>query len=123
MTSLKRHFLKNVSTDFSKSLLHDVKWMSDKLLKMSRRYLLLFLSYRENTEGEGVLFAPPPPPAARVNKARTTMKGNAESRDEKKHSPIPKFGSVWYDSERYLPFNVSVYNYICLVQGIYRTNT
>ena len=64
--SLKRHFLKKISTDFSKILLVDVKLMLDKLLKILQRYLLLFLSYRENTGG-GKIY--PPPSAARVKRA------------------------------------------------------
>ena len=63
MTSLKRHFLKNFSTDFSEVLLEDVKSMPDKALKVSRRYLRLFLSYRENTGGGNIY--PPPPQALR----------------------------------------------------------
>ena len=65
MTSLKRHFLKNFSTDFSEILLEDVKLMLDKVLKVSCRYLMSFLSYRENTGGGNIY--PPPPSAARVN--------------------------------------------------------
>ena len=30
--------------------------MADKVLKISRRYLLLFLSYRENTGGGGNIY-------------------------------------------------------------------
>ena len=51
ITSLKRHFLKKISTDFSETLLEDVKLMLDKVLKVLRRYLMSFLSYRENTGG------------------------------------------------------------------------
>ena len=63
MTSLKRYFLKNFSTDFPENLSEDVKFMPNKVMKVSRRYLPLFLSYRENTGGVGVIF---PPSAARV---------------------------------------------------------
>ena len=59
MTSLKRHFLKNVSTDFSDFFLADVKLMLEKVMKVLRRYLLLFLSYRENPAG-GQNLTPPP---------------------------------------------------------------
>ena len=37
----------------------DVKLMPEKVLKVLRRYLLSFLSYRENT-GALVKFTPPP---------------------------------------------------------------
>ena len=51
MTSLKRHVLKKFSANFSEILV-DVKFMPDEVLKLSRRYLLSFFSYRGNT-GEG----------------------------------------------------------------------
>ena len=63
MTSLKRHFLKNSLTDFSAILVTDVKLILRKVLKVSRRYLLPFLNYRENPAG-GIA---PPPSGARVN--------------------------------------------------------
>ena len=58
MTSLKRHFLKKFSTYFSEILSEDVKLMLDKVLNVSHRYLWWFLSYRENTGGEGNIFPP-----------------------------------------------------------------
>ena len=58
MTSLKRHFLKFFSTDFSEILAADVKLMLWKVLKVLRRYLLPFLSYRENPAGGDI--RPPP---------------------------------------------------------------
>ena len=58
MMSLKRHFLKNFSTDFPEILVEDVKLMLGKILKVSRRYLPPFLNNRENPAG-GVIFAPP----------------------------------------------------------------
>ena len=49
MTSLKRNFLKKLPTDFfSEDLQDDVKFISNKVLKVSRRYRPPFLSYREN---------------------------------------------------------------------------
>ena len=65
MTPLKRHFLKNFSTNFSVSSVADVKLMLGKVLKVSRRYLLPFLSYPEKPTGGGI--RPPPPSGARVN--------------------------------------------------------
>ena len=53
MTSLKRHFLKNFSTDLSEILMVDTKLMLEKVLKVSCRHLLPFLSYRENPAGGG----------------------------------------------------------------------
>ena len=41
----------------------DAKLMQEKVLKVSCRYLLLFLSYRENPAGGGA--ESPPPPAGR----------------------------------------------------------
>ena len=58
MTSLKRHFLQKLSTDFSEILLADIKLMLKKVLKVWRRYLLQFLSYRENPTGGDI--RPPP---------------------------------------------------------------
>ena len=47
--------------------MEDVKSILDKVLKVLRRYLLSFLSYRDNT-GRGNIYAPPPTSsAARVN--------------------------------------------------------
>ena len=64
MTSLKRHFLKHFSTDFCEILIADVKLMLGEVLIVSRRYLPLFLSYRESPAGG---FDPPPPfPVGRV---------------------------------------------------------
>ena len=51
MTSLKRHFLKNLSTDFSGILSDDAKLIAHQVLKVLRRYLLSFLGYLENREG------------------------------------------------------------------------
>ena len=65
MTSRKRHFLKKKSTDFSEILVTGVKLMLEKVLKVSRRYLPLFLSYRENPAGGA--FAPNS--GARVNQS------------------------------------------------------
>ena len=45
--------------DFSDILVADVKLMLGKVLKVSRRYLLPFLSYRENPAGGG-RYSPPP---------------------------------------------------------------
>ena len=54
---LKRHFLKNFLIGFSELLVGDVKLMLDKVLKVFRRYLLSFSSYRKkNTEGVRVIF-------------------------------------------------------------------
>ena len=60
MTSLNRHFLKNFSTDFSEILVVDVKLMLGKALKVLRRYLLPFLSFRGNQAGGGQYFSPTP---------------------------------------------------------------
>ena len=51
MTSLKHYFLKNFFADFSEMLSEGAKFLSYKVLKVSCRYLLAFLSYRENTGG------------------------------------------------------------------------
>ena len=59
MASLKRHFLKNFQTDFSEILVAGVKLMLGKVLKVLRRYLPSFLSYRENPAGGG-RYSPPP---------------------------------------------------------------
>ena len=57
-TSLKRHFLKGFSTDFPEILVADVKLMMRKVLKVLRRYLSSFLSYRVNPAGgRGAEFA------------------------------------------------------------------
>ena len=64
MTSLKRHFLKNVLTDSPNILVGNVEFMTNRVMEVLRRYLLSFLSYRENT-GEGVIFTPPPHSAVR----------------------------------------------------------
>ena len=69
MTSLKCHFLKKLSTDFSEILLEDVKLMPNKVLKVSRRYLLSFLSYRENTGGGGGNIYPPALPGLSIHKS------------------------------------------------------
>ena len=54
MTSLKRNFLKKNLYGFSEILTVDVKLILEKVLKVSCRYLLPFLSYRENlAEGGG----------------------------------------------------------------------
>ena len=51
---LKRHFLKKFLIGFSELLLGDVKLMLDKVLKVFRRYLLSFSSYRKKYgRGEG----------------------------------------------------------------------
>ena len=63
MTSLKRHFLKNVPTKFNKIFRQGVKLMSDKVLKVCWRYLTYFLRYCEYSRGGQNL--PPPPPAGR----------------------------------------------------------
>ena len=55
---------KKISTGFSKILVADVNLMLEKVLTVSRRYLLPFLSYLENSAG-GAIFAPPS--GARVN--------------------------------------------------------
>ena len=60
MTSLKCNFLKNLLTDFSEILAEDVKLMTVKVLEVSRRYLPLFLNYRETTGGGNIY-----PPALR----------------------------------------------------------
>ena len=60
MMSLKRHFLKNFPPDFSEMLVADIKLILGKVLKVSRRYLSLFLGYRENPAGGRAEFAPPP---------------------------------------------------------------
>ena len=51
MTSLKHHFVKNFATDFPEIFVEDIRLMPDKVLKVLRRYLLSFLSYRENERG------------------------------------------------------------------------
>ena len=53
MTSLKRHFLKDFSTDFPEILVADVKLMMRNVLKVLRRYLSSFLRYRESQAGVG----------------------------------------------------------------------
>ena len=49
---------------FSEILIEDVKLIPNKVLKLSRRYLMSFLSYRENTGG-GKIY--PSPNGARIN--------------------------------------------------------
>ena len=66
MTSLKRHFLINSSTDFSEVLVADVTLMLRRLLTVLHRYLPPLLSYRENLAGRGGI-RPPPPSGASVN--------------------------------------------------------
>ena len=53
----KTPFSKN--DGFFATLVGDVRLMPDKVMKVLRRYLLPFLSYRENTEGGGVIFPTP----------------------------------------------------------------
>ena len=60
LTSLRRHFLRNFPADFSQILMEDVKLVLDMALNCSRRYLPLFLSYREYT-GMGTEYAHPTP--------------------------------------------------------------
>ena len=68
MTSLKHHFLKKFSADFTEVLIEIVKLMPGKVLNVLRRYLLSLLSYRENTGGGNIY---PPPPAPRgLNQAQ-----------------------------------------------------
>ena len=50
-------------TDLSEILMADFKLMLGKVLKVSRRYMLPFLSYRENPAGGDIRL--PPPPAGR----------------------------------------------------------
>ena len=65
MTSLKQHFLKKISpVFFSEISLTEVKLMQGKVLTISRRYLMPYLSYRENPAGGRI--CPPPPSGARV---------------------------------------------------------
>ena len=52
-------FSKKKTTDFSEILVADVKLMLEKVLKVSRRYLLPFVIYQEKLAG-GAFFAPPP---------------------------------------------------------------
>ena len=66
MRSLKRRFLKKFSSNFSELLIKDVKLMQDKVLEVSRRYLLSFLGYRENAEWGGGKYLTPTPSAAWV---------------------------------------------------------
>ena len=75
MTSLKRSFSKKkkISTDFSDILVGDVKMMLGKVLKVSRRYMPPFLSYRENPSGGRR--NSPPPSGARVKLAKGTRQG------------------------------------------------
>ena len=54
MTSLKHHFLKNFSMDFSEILEVDIRLMLDKVLKVLPRYRLSLLSYRGNREGANI---------------------------------------------------------------------
>ena len=63
----KTSFFKNISTDLSEILSEDVKLMPNKVLKVSRQYLLLFLSYRENKVGGNIY-----PPALRGLSVRNT---------------------------------------------------
>ena len=49
---------KNSDVFFSECLVGDVKLMLGKVIKVSRRYLPPFFSYRENPAG-GAIFAPP----------------------------------------------------------------
>ena len=53
-TTFSQKFLKLF---LSETLVGEVKSLLDKVLKVLRQYLLLFLSYRENTGG-GVIFPP-----------------------------------------------------------------
>ena len=46
-------FSKKISMDFYEILVADVKLMLRKVLRVSRRYLPLFLRYRENPAGDG----------------------------------------------------------------------
>ena len=51
--SLKRHFLKNLSTDFSEILVSDVKLVLGKVLKVSRLYLPPFFELSRKSGREG----------------------------------------------------------------------
>ena len=51
VTSLKRHFLKYFSTDFSGILIADVKLMLRKVINISRRYLLPFWAIKKMRRG------------------------------------------------------------------------
>ena len=53
MTSLEVNFLKNFSTDYFSSLLEDVKFMPDKILTVSRRYLPSYFELSGNSGREG----------------------------------------------------------------------
>ena len=54
-------FKKTTRLIFSEILMKDVKLMLEKVRKVSRRYLALFLNYRENPAGGEAESAPPPP--------------------------------------------------------------
>ena len=51
---------KNITGFFLEILVADVQLMMGKVLKVSRRYLPPFLSYRENPAGGGAEYAPSP---------------------------------------------------------------
>ena len=59
--------------DFSDILVGDVKLMLGKVLKVSRRYLPPFWSFRENLAGGR--YSPPPPPAGRGLSRSVTLNG------------------------------------------------
>ena len=71
MTSLKRHFLQNFSTDFYAILVEDVKLMPENVLEVSRRYLPPFLSYRVKPAGGRI--SPPPPSGQGRNHGKSVL--------------------------------------------------
>ena len=64
MASLKPYFLEWLLTDFPGKFTEDVKLMPDNVLKVLRRYLPSFMSYRDKSGGAE---SAPPPQAGRVN--------------------------------------------------------
>ena len=66
-----RFSLKKFPVDLSEISVGDAKLMPDNVLEVYRRYLLLFLSYRENTgEGGGNIS---PPSDARIKNNGTPL--------------------------------------------------
>ena len=76
-SATKTHFSeKNIEDFFSEILMKYVKLMLEKVLKFLRRYLALFLSYRDNPAGGGAESAPPPAGRGLIMCGRPTDRHN-----------------------------------------------